>query len=570
VTKTPNFTDPQFIDSAGLGGFNHAFGLVNATTDLLTAALAPAPGLVSPEVCSVTTAGNVATVTMPAPFGIIGSGGVFAMAHGTVTGQDTQTATVNFTPLVPASGSVTAYCNASLTQIQQDSFPIPGPPPGHPNWDPNYIPTVGYATVVDTIQLAASTNIGDGFSTFSLFSTVLTAGQANLGTLNAGSQKRAGGIKTWPTTVITGSYGVSPAQAPTLLRQGPAGITTTLPPSQNSGGCVMVFEATEVGGWLIVANSGDAIYGTAGVGGSGGGPVSSVTLGQGQTMMAVADGGTSWFVLAMSPGFPLGGVLTGTLPNPGMAAGAAVENIGFTPVQQGGGNGQLGNKVYVGWDGTGTRITIDVTDQGQIWMANKALGGVLTGTAADAGLDNTGVASGFYPYASVTVGADGRLTYAQTNQAVGGVLTGNLPDPGLNNTGTSTGYFQWPALSIGADGRIYGVAGNATPALLSQFYLDPGVDGYAQFPCSSDYSNGLIVQWGTWVAYDGAPAQIGVTFPVTFPNGVFGGWACMYDNTTAIGGIATYNLTTYSMDVAQSFSGGQTGAYSFYWLALGY
>lgn len=41
-------------------------------------------------------------------------------------------------------------------------------------------------------------------------------------------------------------------------------------------------------------------------------------------------------------------------------------NLGFTPVQQGGGYGQATNKIYLGW-GAGLRLTVDSTDQGQVW-----------------------------------------------------------------------------------------------------------------------------------------------------------------------------------------------------------
>lgn len=45
--------------------------------------------------------------------------------------------------------------------------------------------------------------------------------------------------------------------------------------------------------------------------------------------------------------------------------------LGFTPVQQGGGNAQLANKVYMGWDGSGTRIQIDASDMGRIAMQSQ-------------------------------------------------------------------------------------------------------------------------------------------------------------------------------------------------------
>lgn len=42
-------------------------------------------------------------------------------------------------------------------------------------------------------------------------------------------------------------------------------------------------------------------------------------------------------------------------------------NLGFTAVQQGTGIGQLSNLIKIGWDGTGPRLTVDVTDMGKIW-----------------------------------------------------------------------------------------------------------------------------------------------------------------------------------------------------------
>ena len=40
-------------------------------------------------------------------------------------------------------------------------------------------------------------------------------------------------------------------------------------------------------------------------------------------------------------------------------------NLGFTPVQQGGGANQRPNKVYLGWDGGAVRMQVDNTDMGQ-------------------------------------------------------------------------------------------------------------------------------------------------------------------------------------------------------------
>lgn len=46
-------------------------------------------------------------------------------------------------------------------------------------------------------------------------------------------------------------------------------------------------------------------------------------------------------------------------------------SLGFTPVQQGGGTGQLDNKVKIGWSNNGLKAMVDATDLGNIWYANN-------------------------------------------------------------------------------------------------------------------------------------------------------------------------------------------------------
>ncbi|MCF5470806.1 phage tail protein [Pseudomonas syringae] len=46
-------------------------------------------------------------------------------------------------------------------------------------------------------------------------------------------------------------------------------------------------------------------------------------------------------------------------------------SLGFTPVQQGGGTGQLDNKVKIGWSNNGLKAMVDATDLGNLWYANN-------------------------------------------------------------------------------------------------------------------------------------------------------------------------------------------------------
>lgn len=67
--------------------------------------------------------------------------------------------------------------------------------------------------------------------------------------------------------------------------------------------------------------------------------------------------------------------------------------LGFTPVRQGGGNGQGGNIVYLGWDlaGAGLRAQVDALDLGLVWTDRDAAIKALAATI------NTG-AGGFASY----------------------------------------------------------------------------------------------------------------------------------------------------------------------------
>ncbi|MCI3943468.1 tail fiber protein [Pseudomonas syringae] len=46
-------------------------------------------------------------------------------------------------------------------------------------------------------------------------------------------------------------------------------------------------------------------------------------------------------------------------------------NLGFAPVQQGGGTGQLNNLVKIGWSNNGLKAMVDNTDLGNLWYANN-------------------------------------------------------------------------------------------------------------------------------------------------------------------------------------------------------
>jgi hypothetical protein len=99
------------------------------------------------------------------------------------------------------------------------------------------------------------------------------------------------------------------------------------------------------------------------------------------------------------------------------------QRLGFTPVQQGGGVGQMVNTVKIGWSGTRLKATVDVSDQGNfvfdthiadVWRASND--GAGSGLDADL-LD--GQDSGYY------TNIVGRLGYSPANRA-GDTFTGRV------------------------------------------------------------------------------------------------------------------------------------------------
>ena len=54
------------------------------------------------------------------------------------------------------------------------------------------------------------------------------------------------------------------------------------------------------------------------------------------------------------------------------ALNAKQDSLGFPPVQQGGGTGQFGNKIYLGWSSVGLCVQVDSTDLGAIALINSA------------------------------------------------------------------------------------------------------------------------------------------------------------------------------------------------------
>lgn len=313
MTDTAQFSEQQFVNATGVGGLNNGFGTASGAIAAVASGLWALPGLLAPEAMGVSFSGLVATVTLPAPWALVTSGGSTVYAHGTVTNQDTSTYSVDFSSAVPASGSLTVYLLAQeAAAIQQGPVPIPGPPPGHPSYNPNFVPSVGYARSVQTVSLSASSGVADNLSTFELLRTTLAASATGVSSWTTSYQQRASSYRALPPAFLASGGILSVAQAQSMLAPSASGLTHTLPPASGSTGAVMSFFNANGGTDTISTAGTDRLFGASGA------ATASFTLQPSGAVSFYADGANgAWRMTSSSPNaFALGGILTGQLPNP--------------------------------------------------------------------------------------------------------------------------------------------------------------------------------------------------------------------------------------------------------------
>jgi hypothetical protein len=205
--RIANFSNNQFIDEAGL---DNAESLTLTSLMDITGAL-HTPGLIGANNLSFAYSGLNITVTAPLPFRALFSDGTLASANGTTDGETTDSATVDFLPLVPATGSVTAYLVATSGSIMQEAYQVIGPPVAHPDYNPNFGPYTAYAEEQDTIVFSATTTIPDNTNTLFIASTVLSAGQTTITTSSTVGQVRAGAILSQNGEVLAADLGYGAA-----------------------------------------------------------------------------------------------------------------------------------------------------------------------------------------------------------------------------------------------------------------------------------------------------------------------------------------------------------------------
>lgn len=240
-------------------------------------------------------------------------------------------------------------------------MPIPSTPSIMPN-------VLGYAA--DTVQIPETTPTGQGIPSFRDLFPFITQVDPDAGGvmverawMNAlfnllGQHaffQQSGCVYPWQATLnyIAGSHvkGSDDVEYIALQHSGPD--------VSGTGAKDPTLEANR-NYWISLSSfvSGDFVPDSrrviAGTGLTGGGPLSSdVTLAAKLTnSVSLTDSTTAASATAVKTAYDL--------------ANSKQPNLGFTPVQQGGGTGQEGQKIYIGWSPSGLKAQADTLDLGNV------------------------------------------------------------------------------------------------------------------------------------------------------------------------------------------------------------
>lgn len=226
---------------------------------------------------------------------------------------------------------------------------------------------------------------------------------------------------------------------------------------------------TEETGENLVPNSRRVIAGT---GLTGGGPLSSdVTLAVKLTnSVSLTDSTTAASATAVKSAYDRGtagvtsaGEAKTTAENALTVANSKQPNLGFTPIQQGGGTGQGTNKVYIGWatDASGLKAQADSTNLGNIVTTAggtiKAPQAALADRAQVANTSETLFVTGWgntkwnsTPYGQSPL-------YVWCLPAAGGSM--QPCSPGVLSAGTATWCTYTPNVRVGNNGSVLPAGG---------------------------------------------------------------------------------------------------------------
>jgi hypothetical protein len=316
--QTPNFGQSQYVDQ---NVFNNGFQAVTSGLYAQNLGLFFTPGLINPDLVSVGATGLTLQLIFPTNFGIMDASGIYSTAHGTTAGQDTQTYTLNLTSLVPSSGSTELYLALQTYSLQQSPTPVPGPPVGHPNYNPNFVPYVNYNKLVDSFSVTATPYAPTNSMVFEFARFAFPAGATGIPALNGAYQQRAAVLGNQPFTTIAYNNTMTSANMNLVNSIVGGGSTQTLPNASKYAGSKIGFYNSNTTDCFIATSYPDLFFGvyysTNGVG------INSYNIRSGE-LVWFSSNGVDWIVsagnanpiLATYAGSPIGLI-------PGRAASGA-------------------------------------------------------------------------------------------------------------------------------------------------------------------------------------------------------------------------------------------------------
>ncbi|TXH52832.1 MAG: hypothetical protein E6Q97_14695 [Desulfurellales bacterium] len=209
--------------------------------------------------------------------------------------------------------------------------------------------------------------------------------------------------------------------------------------------------------------------------------------------------------------------------------------LGFTPVQQGGGAGQLSNKVHIGWDSSSNLLVqVDATNFGSNWPIN------ISGAAA-------------------------KLATARSI-ALAGDVSGSATFDGSSNISITATVIDDSHSHVisNVDGLQAALDAKAE---LATFQASTAINGYQKLP------SGLIIQWGRLVVGDALGEHFGsISFPIAFPSQIFQVNATLYsyagNRFDATIGVTNHSLTGFGFTIQEW--GGVVQNLDVVYIAIGY